>query len=69
MKATALFLAMFAASAFGQAPVQMPAIPFSNPDPDFPLQVHIVTVRWGGDTVHLYRSLQGEMHGGNNLFS
>jgi hypothetical protein len=68
MKATALFLAMFATCAFGQFPVQMPAIPLANPDPDFPLHVHILTVRWGADTVHLYRSLQGEMRGGPGYY-
>jgi len=68
MKATVLFLAMFAPCAFGQYPQPMPAIPVSDQDPGFPLHVHILTVRWGGDTVHLYRSLQGEMRGGPGYY-
>jgi hypothetical protein len=68
MKATVLFLAMIAPCAFGQFQERMPAVPLSDPDPGFPLHVHIVTVRWGGDTMHLYRSLQGEMRGGPGYY-
>lgn len=68
MKAAVFFLAMFAACAFGQFPERMPAVPVSNPDPEFPLHVHVVTIRWGGDSVHLYRSLQGELRGGPGYY-
>jgi len=68
MKASVLFLAMFATCAFGQFQGRMPAVPVSSPDADFPVHVHIVTVRWGGDTMHLYRSIQGEMRGGPGYY-
>lgn len=68
MRATVLFLAMFATCAYGQFQERMPAVPLSDPDPDFPLHVHVVTVRWGGDAMHLYRSLQGEMRGGPGYY-
>lgn len=68
MKAIVLFLAMWATCAFGQFQERMPAIPFFNPDPGFPLHVQVVTIRWGGDSLHLYRSLQGELRGGPGYY-
>jgi len=68
MKAASFLLAMLAPCAFGQVQTRMPAVPLANPDPDFPLHVHILTVRWGGDTVHRYRSIQGEMRGGPGYY-
>lgn len=75
MKATVLVLALFAAATYGlatPAPAQfqprMPAVPLPTPDPDFPLRLHILTIRWGSDTMHLYRSLQGELRGGPGYY-
>jgi len=69
MKAALLLLAFFAPCAFGQYQTRMPAVPLAAPDPDFPLHVHVLSIRWGGDTMHLYRSLQGEMRGGPGYYA
>ena len=57
---TALLLLAF----LGQAGTAPPDVPLADPTPDFPLHVHLISARFGADTVREYRSLQGEMRGG-----
>jgi len=64
MKSALLLMAFLA-----QASTRPPDVPLANPTPDFPLHVHIIANRWGGDTVHLYRSIQGEMRGGPGYYA
>jgi hypothetical protein len=45
-----------------------PDIPFVEPDADFPLRVHLFSARFGQDSVHLYRTLRGEMNGGPGYY-
>ena len=57
---TALLLLAF----LGQAGSAPPDVPLADPTPEFPLHVHLISARFGADTMRAYRSLQGELRGG-----